>query len=131
MTRATFPRAARLLTPADFARLRGISRRIGSASFAAEIAPVADPADPGACVRLGLAVSRRVSKRAVRRNRIKRIARDSFRRRREGLPACDILLIARSEADQRSNAELRAELERLWQRVASLNANPAAGTMRA
>lgn len=131
MTRATFPRAARLLTPADFARLRGISRRIGSASFAAEIAPVADPADPGARARLGLAVSRRVSKRAVRRNRIKRIARDSFRRQRAGLPACDILLIARSEADQRSNAELRAELERLWQRVASLNGAQAAGTMRA
>jgi ribonuclease P protein component len=127
MTRATFPRAARLLTPADFARLRGISRRIGSASFAAEVAPAAASDH----ARLGLAVSRRVSKRAVRRNRIKRIARDSFRRQRAQLPACDILLIARSEADQRSNAELRAELERLWQRVASLNGAPAAGTMRA
>ena len=56
MTRATFPRAARLLTPADFARLRGISRRIGSASFAAEVAPAAT----ATCARLGLAVSRRV-----------------------------------------------------------------------
>jgi ribonuclease P protein component len=127
MTRATFPRAARLLTPADFARLRGISRRIGSASFAAEVAPAA----AATCARLGLAVSRRVSKRAVRRNRIKRIARDSFRRQRDNLPACDILLIARSEADLRSNAELRAELERLWQRVATLNGAQAAGTMRA
>ena len=127
MTRATFPRAARLLTPADFARLRGISRRIGSASFAAEIAPAAT----ASCARLGLAVSRRVSKRAVRRNRIKRIARDSFRRQRANLPACDILLIARSEANLRSNAELRAELERLWQRVATLNDARAAGTMRA
>jgi ribonuclease P protein component len=127
MTRATFPRAARLLTPADFARLRGISRRIGSASFAAEIAP----AQHASCARLGLAVSRRVSKRAVRRNRIKRIARDSFRRQRLVLPACDILLIARSEADLRSNAELRAELERLWQRVSALNGDQAAGTMRA
>lgn len=129
MTRATFPRAARLLTPADFARLRGISRRIGSASFAAEVAPAATAT--ATCARLGLAVSRRVSKRAVRRNRIKRIARDSFRRQRANLPACDILLIARSEANLRSNAELRAELERLWQRVATLNDAQAAGTMRA
>ena len=127
MTRATFPRAARLLTPADFARLRGISRRIGSPTFAAEVAP----ASPASCARPGLAVSRRVSKRAVRRNRIKRIARDSFRRQRASLPACDILLIARSEANLRSNAELRAELERLWQRVATLNDARAAGTMRA
>jgi ribonuclease P protein component len=128
MTRAPFPRAARLLTPADFARLRGISHRIGSQSFAAEVAPAAPTA---ACARLGLAVSRRVSKRAVRRNRIKRIARDSFRHHRAALPTCDILLIARSDADQRSNAELRAELERLWQRVAALNDTRTAGTMRA
>ncbi len=128
MTRAPFPRAARLLTPADFARLRGISRRIGSQSFAAEVAPAASTT---ACARLGLAVSRRVSKRAVRRNRIKRIARDSFRHHRAALPTCDILLIARSDADRRSNAELRDELERLWQRVAALNDTRTARTMRA
>lgn len=122
---ASFPRAARLLTPQDFARLRGISRRVGSRHFSAEVA-----ANDGDGARLGLAVSRRVSKKAVRRNRIKRIARDSFRRIRAGLPAVDILLIARGSADLEANAGLRAELERLWQRIATLNAIELAGTMR-
>lgn len=122
---APFPRAARLLTPRDFARLRGISRRIGTRHFSAEVA-----ASEGDNARLGLAVSRRVSKKAVRRNRIKRIARDSFRHVRATLPAVDIVLIARSSADLEANAGLRAELARLWQRIATLNATEAAGTMR-
>lgn len=120
-----FPRAARLLTPRDFARLRGISRRVGSRHFSAEVA-----SNEGDGARLGLAVSRRVSKKAVRRNRIKRIARESFRHARAGLPAVDILLIARSSADLEANAGLRAELAHLWQRIATLNATKAAGTMR-
>jgi len=125
--RAPFPRTARLRTPADFARLRGISRRVGGETLRAEVAP----AHGETAARLGLAVSRRVSKSAVRRNRIKRIARDSFRRHRASLPPCDILLIARPEADARSNADLHRELERLWRRVAALNHAGGAGTMRA
>ena len=41
---------------------------------------------------------------------------------RADLPAVDILLIARSSADQQDNATLRAELAHLWQRIVSLNA---------
>ncbi|HEU4664857.1 MAG TPA: ribonuclease P protein component [Dokdonella sp.] len=125
MAPATFPRAARLLTPRDFARLRTTSRRIGTRHLTAEVAPSATGA-----VRMGLAVSRRVSKSAVHRNRIKRIARDSFRRHRDALPAFDILVIARSSADHEDNPSLHAEFERLWRRIAALNDAEAAGTMR-
>ena len=121
---ATFPRAARLLTPRDFARLRGISRRVGTRHLTAEVAPTGQ-----AIARLGLAVSRRVSKSAVRRNRIKRIARDSFRRHRDRLPAVDILVIARSSAVLEDNPSLHAEFLRLWERIAALNDAGAAGTM--
>lgn len=121
-----FPRAARLLNSKDFARLRGISRRVGTRHFSAEVAP-----SPSGDPRLGLAVSKRVSKKAVRRNRIKRIARDSFRHMRAQLPGVDILLIARSSADQEDNPALHAELARLWQRIATLNPADGVGTMRA
>ena len=114
---ATFPRSARLLKAQDFARLRGISKRVGTRHFSAEVASNAFGGP-----RLGLAISKRVSKKAVRRNRIKRIAREDFRRMRADLPAVDILLIARSSADQQDNATLRAELAHLWQRIVSLNA---------
>jgi len=126
MARAPFPRDARLLSPKDFARLRGTSRRIGTRHFSAEVAP-----SPSGDPRLGLAVSKRVSKKAVRRNRIKRIARDSFRHVRAQLPGVDVLLIARSSADQEDNPSLRAELARLWQRIATLNPADGVGTMRA
>ena len=43
----------------------------------------------------------------------------------------DILLIARETADAHDNAALRADLEMLWRRIASLNARPRPGTMRA
>jgi ribonuclease P protein component len=123
---ASFPRGARLLKPQDFARLRGTSRRVGTRHFSAEVA-----ANEFEGARLGLAISKRVSKKAVRRNRIKRIARDGFRRARAELPAVDILLIARSSADLEDNASLRAELTQLWARIATLNGAGSAGTMRA
>lgn len=60
--------------------------------------------------RLGLAVSRKVSKRAVDRNLIKRIARECFRRRRAGLSAADYVVIARSRAVAESNHALSTAL---------------------
>jgi ribonuclease P protein component len=125
MARATFPRAARLLTARDFARLRTRSRRVATPNLTAEVA-----ASETAGVRMGLAVSRRVSRKAVRRNRIKRIARDSFRHHRALFPALDILVIARSSADLQDNSTLHAEFAHLWQRIVALNAKGAPGTMR-
>jgi len=126
---ARFPHAARIVRPADFVRLRRAGQRIGASFFNAQA--VAGEAD---IARLGLAVSRRVSVDAVRRNRIKRIARESFRRIRSDLPALDILLIARETADAQDNATLRADLDMLWPRLArlaSLNGSRRPGTMRA
>lgn len=112
---ARFPHAARITRPADFLRLRRTGQRIGTRYFNAQ-------ATDGATdiARLGLAVSRRVSTNAVRRNRIKRIARESFRDVRMRLPAIDILLIARETADAHDNATLRADLETLWRRLAAV-----------
>jgi ribonuclease P protein component len=67
--------------------------------------------------RLGLAISARAVPQATGRNRIKRLARESFRGLRAQLPAADLVLQARSGAGSADRAELRATLERLWQRV--------------
>ena len=123
---ARFPHAARIVKPSDFLRLRRTGERVGVRHFNAQAA-----AGTANCARLGLAVSRRVSTDAVRRNRIKRIARESFRKVRAGLPVVDILLIARESADGEDNAALRADLDSLWRRLASLNGSQRPGTMRA
>jgi ribonuclease P protein component len=126
------PRTARLLRPADFAALRENSQRVSTRHFTAQYRHAAL-----ASARLGMAVSRKVSKNAVERNRIRRQIRESFRLRRAQLPQVDLLMIARVSAAAQPNPVLRQELELLWQRLIAASAattlNPAEppGTMRA
>lgn len=67
--------------------------------------------------RLGIAVSRRVSRKAVVRNRIKRQIRESFRIRRQALGEIDYVVVAKTPAADRPGPELRGELERLWSKA--------------
>jgi ribonuclease P protein component len=79
--------------------------------------------------RLGLAISKRVSKRAVERNRIKRLLRESFRRARHQLPPMDLLVMAREQAAGLCGPELLAEIEALWRRLPPLKRDDSAATM--
>ena len=118
---AGLPRQARLLRPADFAALRTSSGRLGGRCFHLRYGP--NGLDHA---RLGLAISKRVSKRAVERNRIKRLVRESFRRIRMQLPAIDVMVMAREQAAGVVGSELLAEMDGLWQRLlAGANRNPA------
>lgn len=67
--------------------------------------------------RLGLAISKKSCNKAARRNRIKRIVRESFRRHRADLGGVDVVVMARPAAAAASNAELFASLDRHWQRL--------------
>jgi len=120
------PRTARLLRPGDFAALRANARRVSSRHFKAEY-----QASPSGIARLGMAVSRRVSKRAVQRNRIRRVIRECFRLHRHELPTFDLLLIARTSAVEQTNEVLRDDLQILWQKLTALKESDAPGTMRA
>lgn len=106
------PPLARLRRAADFTALRKPTGRLGSPCFRIRYRD-----NQVGFARLGQAISRRVSKRAVDRNRIRRIVRESFRHARPCLPAVDMLLIAEAPAADRSRAELRAELDGLLQRL--------------
>ncbi len=64
--------------------------------------------------RLGMAISRRHARTAVERNRIKRLVRESFRRRRAALPPLDIVVMLKAGTAGVANAGLRTGLERLW-----------------
>jgi ribonuclease P protein component len=112
--RALFRRAQRLRRPGEFRNVYGRGRRIGNEMFAANV--LANASDTA---RLGLSIAVRSSGGAVQRNRIRRLIRESFRLHRHALPALDIVVSARAQARQASAAQLRAALERLWQRIAA------------
>ncbi len=63
-----------------------------------------------------MAVSRKVSTRAVVRNRIRRQIRESFRLTRSRLAAMDYVVLARPSAAELDRTQLRGALEQLWQR---------------
>ncbi len=112
-TDASFNKQRRLLTSADF-------------SFVFDQAPIrvshptililAKPNKQNQA-RLGLVIAKKHVKKAVSRNRIKRLARESFRERREYLPEIDVIVLARKGADKLDNSDLLSILNGLWKRV--------------
>jgi len=117
------PPAARLRRASDFAALRQAERWQGRHFL------LRWHTGSERNARLGLAVSRKVSKRAVERNRIKRGVREWFRAEREGLPALDILVIARTSAAGIPNPVLVADLGLAWRKLKTLKPTPAPGTI--
>jgi len=62
--------------------------------------------------RLGLVVTRRLGK-AVQRNRVKRLLREFFRRHQSGLPAVDLVIMAKKGAPALGYCQVEEELGRL------------------
>ncbi|NBD96187.1 MAG: ribonuclease P protein component [Gammaproteobacteria bacterium] len=109
LQRRRLPRTARLLSGAQFKAVFARRRSCGNELFRVHYKP-SDQA------RLGMAVSRRVSKRAVDRNRIRRQIRETFRLCRDRIEPMDYVVVARSAARHADRRVLREMLEQLWQR---------------
>ena len=110
--RAQFRRAQRLRRPAEFRDVYSKGRRIGNEMFAANVL-----ANSTGTARLGMAIAVRAAGNAVRRNRVRRLIRESFRLHRRSLPALDIIISARTAAWAAGAPQLREGLARLWQRI--------------
>ncbi|MDA8092918.1 MAG: ribonuclease P protein component [Betaproteobacteria bacterium] len=78
------PRAARVRKTDEFSSVFAFRCRTSGAFFQVFAKP-----NGGQGPRLGLVVSRRVDRRAVRRNRMKRVLRELFRKVRPTLPSLD------------------------------------------
>ena len=111
--RNALPRCARLIRPADFKRV--FTRPVVCADeFFKVLARPSEMDRP----RLGMAVSRQVDKRAVGRNRIKRVIRESFRQRfTDRGPPVDFVVLPRPESATIPNRHLFQSLEKHWGRA--------------
>jgi ribonuclease P protein component len=65
---------------------------------------------PEAKIRMAFVVSKKVSKRAVERNRVKRVLRESMRSFLNQLAVGDYMVIAKSAAINFNNKELREQV---------------------
>jgi ribonuclease P protein component len=111
---AGFSRDRRLHSPAEFGRVFAEPARSSDRFFT-----VLARASGRPVARLGLTVSRRAAKRAVDRNKLKRLARESFRHQPK-LPPWDFVVLARAGADRAERKALRASLDRHFEQLTKL-----------
>jgi ribonuclease P protein component len=67
--------------------------------------------------RLGIIVAKKKVKLAVKRNRIKRITRESFRNNQNLIKNLDVIFLAKEGIDELSNQELRDQLNIQWKKI--------------
>lgn len=102
-----------MLRPGEFEAVFKQASRSGDACFTV----LGRRSEAAGGARLGLAVSKKAAGNGVERNRLKRIARESFRLHRGELPDIDIVVLAKPPARTKSNAELFRSLEQHWTRL--------------
>jgi ribonuclease P protein component len=110
----SFPRDHRLTDKPAFDRVFDSAARSGDQYFT-----VLYTANELTHPRVGLVVSKKVSKRAVDRNRLRRVVRESFRAHQHEIQHHDFVVLARSAAKLADNAQLRASLEKHWRNAAA------------
>jgi ribonuclease P protein component len=76
--------------------------------------------------RIGFAIAKKRIPGAVGRNRLRRLARESFRSHAYELPSVDIVLLAQPAAAHANNAELFRSLEKHWRRIGAASNQPSA-----
>ncbi|MCX7034518.1 MAG: ribonuclease P protein component [Arenimonas sp.] len=123
----SFPPSARLHASAEYQAVFKGAKRLSSPHLRLHAHVRAEATEP----RLGVTVSKKVDKRAVGRNRIKRIAREFFRHEKASLPPGDYVLLVQPGAKLLSNEEIRGQLVPLFERARSLKPAPPPGTMPA
>ncbi len=118
-----FPKTARLLSRADFLRVKAqgkgfVDGPLAASYLARPAEPTRTPPGATAVARVGLVVSAKVGESVVR-NQVKRRLREAVRHELSGLMAVDLVLVARSSAVKATVPQLRRWLVRAAQRIES------------
>jgi ribonuclease P protein component len=111
-SRYTFRRQQRLLKPYEFQHVFEQASKSNDTYFS-----VLARRNTLTFARLGLAIAKKRVKRAVVRNRLKRLIRESFRLQQQELAGLDCVILAQDGANQATNQTLLHSLTNHWQRT--------------
>lgn len=107
----SYSRQNRLITKQDFALVFAKPLKTAQHCFLA-LCRSNDSLQP----RLGIIIKKSVIKQAIKRVRLRRIIRESFRAHKELLKGLDIIVLVRSECSPQ-NKILREMVDKLWHAV--------------
>ena len=113
MTKQNYPRELRLLTGGDFQKVfDAVEIKIPDQRIL--ILTRANGLDHP---RIGFIISKKNIRRAVKRNLVRRIMRESFRLNQDKLPAHDMIIMARKGAGEVSSEDLHRLAKKCWSRL--------------
>ncbi len=116
-----FERHKRLLTAADYSAVFEKNRCFKDRAFLILVKrrlPASEGFTPESSQpRLGLAVSKKNFKKAVDRNLVKRVIRESFRLHQASLQGLDIVVMSRATTRVTDKAALHTSLEHHWKKI--------------
>ena len=108
----SFPRQLRLTRAIDFQQVFKNNIRRGDAHITILVGK-----KTGDCPRLGFAIARKQVPKAVQRNTLKRMFRESFRKNRHRLPPRDMVVMVKRGILVIEPARIRAALEQHWDSI--------------
>ncbi|MEM7281599.1 MAG: ribonuclease P protein component [Pseudomonadota bacterium] len=115
-TSHSFPKCVSLRRPAQFSRVFEKPKRTSDGLFTV-LARRNELGFP----RLGLAISKKsVGKTNVKRNRFRRVVRESFRLSQHELPNVDVVVMAKQGVQKASSQELQQSLNNHWRSIVRL-----------
>jgi len=110
--RQRFCRAYRLLKTDEFSSVFAFRRSLRGRFYTLYYRPTElDTA------RLGVTVAKKLVRRANGRNLVKRIVREVFRRQRESLPSCDLIIRLHAPVGAASRVDLNMDVKQLFGRL--------------
>ncbi len=112
MSLHSFTRQYRLTRPDEFQRVFDDARR-----YSANGLLILGRNNELSYPRLGFAISKRSIKFASKRNRIKRLARESFRHHKCSLGGIDLVVLGQGSLVTKTNDQIAKAFSMLWQKL--------------